>query len=132
MRYFPVSAAIGAFFAASFFVSAHAETKVGDVLALEGQVVCDTENQIQQIVDIDKETKGTGVAELLQVFQKIPDAKGEPTCTVQRIEGVIVERKDIGRIWMPDGQEADGFLVHLQGEAEDFWIIEANLLRPSA
>ena len=123
---------IGAVAAACYCGSARAETKVGDILALDGQVVCDTENQIQQIADIDKATKGTGVFELVQTFSKISNASGEPTCSVQRIEGVILERKEIGTVWMPDGKEADGVLLHLKGEAEEFWIIEATLLPPSA
>jgi hypothetical protein len=131
MQCFLIKATVGALIAASLCGSVRAETKIGDTLALEGQVVCDTENEIQQIADIDRETKGRGVADLLRAFQHVPNSKGEPTCTVQRIEGVIVERKDIGRIWMPDGREANGFLLHLQGEAEEFWIMEANLLPPS-
>ena len=48
--------------------SARAETNIGDRLALKGQVVCDTENQIQQVADIDRETKGKGVFDLVEEF----------------------------------------------------------------
>lgn len=106
-------------------------TQVGDTLALEGQIVCDTENQVQQIADIDQKTKGQGVFELVEMFRQIPDAAGEPTCSIQRVEGVVMERKEVGRVWMPDGEEADGFLVRLKGESEEFWIIQAVLITPS-
>lgn len=110
---------------------ARAETKVGDELALQGQIVCDTENQIQQVADIDRETKGKGVFDLVEQFSKIPDAKGEPTCNIQPVDGIVLERKEVGRVWLPNGQEADGFLVHLKGESEEFWIIQAVLITPS-
>jgi hypothetical protein len=52
--------------AACIYGPVNAETKIGALLALEGQVACDAGNQIQQIVNINNDTKSRGVADCLK------------------------------------------------------------------
>ena len=90
--------------------------RVGQRVMAQSIIVCDTREQVKALYDAAKNQGGKGFAVKYRELNELIDKAGEPTCTVQPINGSAVKSvEDVGKAVSASGRTVHGWLLEILG-----------------
>lgn len=99
----------------------------GTTMSFPPSIVCDTKQQIADIAKASAESKGQKFIDKFKEYQALKDAKNEPTCAYQPLQGITLgENVDLGTIYTQSGAAIHGYAVHFGTSQAEGWLLFAE------